>query len=240
MSEPFRSSGDALNRYRSEVERWNRQINLVSRRGGRDGLRNLIAQTTAACRAALDALAEADPQPGSLAYIDLGSGAGLPAYPWHLAMTQRFAEMATLLVEPREKRAWFLHRLPAVTGAAPWTVACGRWGEIVVDLPVARPAAVVISLKALHLTDAEVLAGLAGVRFAGAGPASGCRISILRFVPADADVCELSGKVEAADPGSDLQVDGGRFRSRGLGLVATPALRAHRASLSLSAYDMDV
>jgi hypothetical protein len=235
MSELSRESGRRIAAFRAEVERWNRQINLVSRKGGPDALGALVRQTVAAFDLAWSAVA---PDGGSLetVYIDLGSGAGLPAFPWHVLLAERAAASTSLLVEPREKRAWFLERLPAAAEAPEWTVACGRWGEITVDLAWGAPELVLVSLKALHLTDAEVLAGLAGVQGGERGPAGGV-VAILRFVPPASPWSELSRKVEAAPEGEILASAAGRFRSRGGRVLESPQLGALGAALSLSSYE---
>jgi hypothetical protein len=152
----------SLQGYTEQVLRWNRQINLVSRQDPRGNLAGLVRQ----CREAWSVLAaEQDFQPDErLWYFDLGSGGGLPGFVWHALAVDAGLNLATWLVEPREKRAWFLNRLSGLLEGAPLTVLSSRWGEIDDFGPFGDktgPARVVVSLKALHLTDSEVLAGLA-------------------------------------------------------------------------------
>ena len=65
----------------------------------------------------------------------------------------------------RRKRAWFLNRLNSLDGVAPLEVLAGRWDNSAGGEPGAAnelddPTHILISLKALHLTDPEVLGGL--------------------------------------------------------------------------------
>ena len=107
-------SGDAtFVGYRSEVLRWNESINLVSRRDTEAQLDGLLAQ----CDDALAAWRRAAKPLGLAAdgrdvlYLDLGSGGGLPAVVWHERLVAAAGRLRTVLVEPREKRAWFLERV---------------------------------------------------------------------------------------------------------------------------------
>jgi 16S rRNA G527 N7-methylase RsmG len=155
---------NTLQHYQQQVLRWNSHINLVSRQDSAETLADLVDQ----CRDAWDGLMEArclgtaDP----LWYFDLGSGGGLPGFVWHAQAEAANLPIRTWLVEPREKRAWFLKRLNNLLGENPVTVLAGRWGEIddfELQSSEITPSVALISLKALHLTDSEVLAGLAPV-----------------------------------------------------------------------------
>jgi rRNA small subunit methyltransferase G len=116
-------------------------------------------------------------------YIDLGSGGGFPGLVWHdvFAQDPRLTPvfMGTDLVEPRTKRAWFLEQASRAMGLdhievveESWTPAvssCSEFGE---------PELTLISMKALHLTDEQVLAGLSSY----AVHLSGSDVVIARFV----------------------------------------------------------
>lgn len=171
-----------LQEFQAELLRWNQRINLVSRQNTAQVLQALFQQCVGGAEA-LWATLSAEDAARPLLYFDLGSGGGLPGVVWHRFFWERRPAVRTWLVEPREKRAWFLERLSGLAGAPPWTVVCARWGEsapLVDPADVGGPAPLVlISLKALHLTDPEVLAGLAA-----AWPESGpCRVVIARYYP---------------------------------------------------------
>lgn len=172
-----------LEQYRQQVLRWNQQINLVSRQDSADTLEDLVCQ----CREAWDGLMEAEnlESVGPLWYFDLGSGGGLPGFVWHAQAEAAGLPIRTCLVEPREKRAWFLNRLNSLLVENPVSVLAGRWGEIDHFAPETteiNPSTALISLKALHLTDSAVLAGLAPV-LGDSGTADPIDILIARFYP---------------------------------------------------------
>jgi hypothetical protein len=177
-----------LKQYQTQVLRWNRQINLISRRDSEAQLRSLVGQ----CWNCLDVLLEsARPDlkhPDGLLYFDLGSGAGLPGVVWHALLAEKGYAPRTCLVEPREKRAWFLQRVSALAGMRPFAVFQGRWGDTgefgYRQEDETAPGAILISLKALHLTDPEVLDGLAMAWGPAAQPlAAGQPLQIARFYP---------------------------------------------------------
>lgn len=93
-------------------------------------------------------------------YVDIGSGAGLPGLVWSASREANHDTGDQLLVEPREKRAWFLRRTAREMGLKSVTVANCRWGDDVAGTPSARGQTALISLKALHLTDPEILSGV--------------------------------------------------------------------------------
>lgn len=215
-----------LDAYREQVLRWNRQINLVSRQASVVLLERLILQ----CRHGWTRLTEAglsDLSPESrLWYFDLGSGGGLPGFIWHVQATEAGIPVRTLLVEPREKRAWFLDRLKGLAEVAPLGVWAERWGDDTGGDSwssanradgLDSPTHILISLKALHLTDTEVLEGLAPFMPADAGGSGAPKILIARFYPPDqAWDEELAQNLEippAGDtrtfPGWELQGEGG-------------------------------
>jgi len=173
----------AMGQFQQEVVRWNRQINLVSRQGTLARVAELISQ----CRMAwqeLDRAVLVEWEPAEpLWYFDLGSGGGVPGYVWHQLLAGRFTHLHTWLVEPREKRAWFLTRLNRITPEKPLHVWHDRWGET--SRPpagVPAPKNILISLKALRLSDSEVCAGLARV-LEGVDVPAGGRVAITRFFP---------------------------------------------------------
>jgi hypothetical protein len=169
---------EAMAVYRREVLRWNTQINLVSRRDTQEQLDALIEQ----CDSALSALAAEAPelQAERMLYCDLGSGGGLPGVVWHRRLAERSPALQAWLVEPREKRAWFLQRTARFLGDPPFEVACARWNEVVGPVETAADTCLV-SLKALRLTDSEVLAGLETL--CGARETFPARVVVARFHP---------------------------------------------------------
>lgn len=170
----------AMEVYRREVLRWNTQINLVSRRDTEGQFDALVDQ----CDSALAALLAEAPELGSarLLYCDLGSGGGLPGVVWHRRLAEGRPNLAAWLVEPREKRAWFLQRTARFLGEPLFEVACARWNEVVGPVETAADACLV-SLKALRLTDSEVLAGLETL--CGPRESFPARVVIARFHPGD-------------------------------------------------------
>ncbi|MCK9995510.1 MAG: class I SAM-dependent methyltransferase [Candidatus Krumholzibacteria bacterium] len=155
----------ALDEYRKQVLRWNDQINLVSRKDTSNRLGGLIQQ----CRNGWNRLVAAEisdlAEASRIWYFDLGSGAGLPGIVWHIQMAATDLSVRTLLVEPREKRAWFLERVARQVGGEFPQVAANRWGDAGADDLNAEsleplPSHILISLKALHLPDSAVLKGL--------------------------------------------------------------------------------
>ena len=111
-------------------------------------------------------------------YYDIGSGAGFPGVVWHVWLEQRLdhwlesnqertatgsrPHLQTHLVEPRQKRAWFLQRVLQVLELHRVKVWSGRWGEKGETRQESRSGhgtLWLISLKALALTDPEVIAG---------------------------------------------------------------------------------
>jgi 16S rRNA G527 N7-methylase RsmG len=174
-----------LSAYSAEILRWNRKINLVSRQDTEALLRDLFRQSLDGGRALWSFLEEVGwvkvPHRSDIVYFDLGSGGGIPGAIWHNHFSGMAGDLQTWLVEPREKRAWFLERVSGEAGSAPFGVCCGRWGEVenLVEASDSDPI-IVISMKALHLTDSQVLEGLVKV----APSLESGRIAISRFYPA--------------------------------------------------------
>ena len=173
-----------LELFSAEVLRWNERFSLISRVEPEVRLPLLLDE----CRAAWDAYFGPETPigaPGSLLYLDLGTGGGFPGLVWHLLFEacSRSDFARTLCFEPRDKRAWFLDHCARQIGsdrffvtATPWNAKTPSAESLGFDLGVIER--VVISMKALRLTDEEVLA--AWRRFAG--PESSVQLEILRFV----------------------------------------------------------
>jgi len=182
-----RASSEFLDLYRRELLRWNTGMNLLSRRDPEGTCRGLLEQ----CEFTAGLLwnwmeARGLAQPGaSISYADLGSGAGLPGVVWSRFFSDRVAKVQSILVEPREKRAWFLRRVSELEGAAPFQVLRGRWGEVeTAEVDREGPGAVVISLKALRMNDFQILSGLSAGMGLGSNLAAGLKgIVIARFCP---------------------------------------------------------
>ncbi len=214
--------------YRAEVLRWNRQINLVSRQHTAAQLDGLIRQ----CDRALDAVLAAHPElgRGPVLYADLGSGAGLPGFVWHRRLLKAAPAVQSWLVEPREKRAWFLQRVARLADPQPYGVLCGRWGEVVGDAVRAAETALV-SLKALRMTDPEVLDGLAALRAGAASPPR--RVVIVRFHPKDEVwTPKLASALAVAPVGASL----GPWRGAGASILVPPTPDCPPVGLVVSVY----
>lgn len=178
------SSRAALAHHGAEVLRWNARFSLISRIAPEKRMLALQQE----CEAAFRALHEAWPRltagsadsDSSLRYIDLGSGGGFPGLIWHAWLQDvglpGMTHIGTLLVEPRDKRAWLLDQ---VARAAGWQLEVRRatWGP---RQPAAAAPSIaahdLITLKALRLTDEEILAGCRRDR-----PATGTPVTICRF-----------------------------------------------------------
>jgi hypothetical protein len=157
------TAAERIDRLRAEVVRWNRQISLVSRVDTSSRVDELVAQ----CREAWTLLAGrmgSPPSGGRRLWVDIGSGAGFPGLVWAAERAECWPEDPWLLVEPREKRAWFLNRCGREMGLDGGGVVMERWGDGALGLPAALAPIldVVLSIKALSLSDDEVLAGLMG------------------------------------------------------------------------------
>jgi hypothetical protein len=180
-----------LDLYRSNVLRWNKQINLIGRSDPETTLDNLITH----CRAALGALIahrqEFFDAPQTFLYCDIGSGAGLPGVVWHTMLTDAGHRPRSFLIEPRNKRAWFLERVAGELGLIDLTVIAKRWGDA--HLPSRRPDEawppedILLSIKALRISDAEVLGGLerglSATASAERSSQRARRVTVARFLP---------------------------------------------------------
>ena len=238
MSEARDTSGKILEGYRKLVLRWNSQINLISRRDPANRLGTLMGQ----CRAAWNLLLAEDfsglAKASSLWYFDLGSGSGLPGVVWHIQMVAAGFPVRTLLVEPREKRAWFLERVSHLAGAEPMLVAASRWGEVPEDILAAAareplPSHILISLKALRLPDSVVLEGL--TPFLSSRQESDIALTIARFYPPEQKwTSDLAKELDIPAAGKGREGEIKIFQAQG-GRVLPPAT-PREASLVISEY----
>lgn len=171
----------SLDRFRDEVLRWNRSFSLVSRQDPEGQTDRLIRE----CVQGADALGAelADLAPAArILYVDLGTGGGFPGLLWALLLPERLPPDARLqethLVEPREKRAWFLDRTARALGLEDVSVHAVRWGQ---GGPLTRRRAdlLVVSMKALHLPDSDLLAQAAAM-----APGWEGSLLVVRFVTA--------------------------------------------------------
>ena len=206
----------SLERHGAEVLRWNAQFSLISRVAPEQRLLALQQECDAAFRALHDAWpgflsgSSGITNPAGVAiplrYIDLGSGGGFPGLIWQAWLQDvglpGMASVGTLLVEPRDKRAWLLEQVARNAG---WQVEVRRvhWGRRQPPPPRPRPPAHdLITLKALRLTDDEVLSGWRRERPGGEYPVTICRFcSAEDGASADEAEAEL-GLPVAASPGA--------------------------------------
>jgi len=154
-----------LDVFYEEVIRWNKSFNLVSRVDPESRVTALIEECWNSGHVVADYLVR-EASGRVLTYLDLGSGGGFPGLIWHSVLSHGFEGVCDYrgccLVEPREKRAWFLDQAARKMQLSRCSVSPIRWE------PGCRPGPdiphadiVLISLKALALDDAQVLGGLA-------------------------------------------------------------------------------
>ncbi len=115
-----REGARRLSLYCDELERWNRRINLVARRTGRDGIleKHFLDSLTL-----LPLLAPGD------SLLDVGSGAGFPG----LVLAAARPEMEVTLVEPRQKRVAFLRHVVRTLGLSSVRIRACRLEEEAFD-----------------------------------------------------------------------------------------------------------
>jgi hypothetical protein len=211
---------DPLDAYRREVLRWNRRINLVSRRDAAGHLDALIRECSAALAALPAGLAELDEDVSrrlaghgtdssshlfKVNYVDIGSGAGLPGIVWWLELADRLAPPSKQLgaggecwlVEARGKRAWFLEQTLRKLALPRICVLERRWGRPCPELSEAAtqargPVCWLVSFKALRLEEEDVLRGWQ-VATRLPGPARGDRLVIARFLPSAGGAPPVAG-----------------------------------------------
>jgi len=178
---------DIWERYHREIRRWNRQINLVSRFRGEanlgiltrdcwdaaENLPRLLSGFSYPARSDLfgESTGTLPLRVPAVVYIDIGSGAGFPGVVWHLWLQRKLAAQAserpnplqTVLVEPRQKRAWFLHRVVRLLELGSVMVWEGRWEEHRQEWDSwssqASGTLWLFSLRALNMPDASVISG---------------------------------------------------------------------------------
>lgn len=164
-----------------EILRWNHQMNLVSRVDTARTLNGLVEH----CVAGWDLLAQfLSDEPGfsECLYVDLGSGGGLPGLIWATSRHEAGHKGVNCFVEPRDKRAWFLQRVARALQLDTVVVQTARWGEMRLPVVPEGTDKVLISMKALRLTDSQVLAGYE----ASAGDSSRpSEIMVVRFMESD-------------------------------------------------------
>jgi 16S rRNA (guanine(527)-N(7))-methyltransferase RsmG len=108
-----------LARYITELEHWNRSMNLTGLAGA-VLIRRLVAEP----------LWVADRLGPTGRYLDIGSGNGSPAVPWHALC--EFHDV--VLVESRQRRATFLHRLAKRLKLKDVTVRLSRFENVCSEL----------------------------------------------------------------------------------------------------------
>jgi len=164
-----------------EILRWNHQINLVSRVDTARTLNGLVEH----CVAGWALLAQhliGEPGFSECLYVDLGSGGGLPGLVWATSRYEAGHGGLNCFVEPRDKRAWFLQRVARELQLDNVVVQAARWGdERLPELPKGADK-VLISMKALRLTDAQVLAGYESSRTGDLLPSE---VMVVRFMESD-------------------------------------------------------
>jgi hypothetical protein len=245
------SIDNVLDLYRSKVLRWNRQINLIGRSDPEATLDNLITH----CHAALGALIRQQQQffstPQTFLYCDIGSGAGLPGVVWHAMLTDAGHRPRSFLIEPRNKRAWFLERVAGQLGLIDLAVIAKRWGDA--HLPSGHvdeawpPEDILLSIKALRISDTEVLGGLERGLSVAASEISAAsagrrrrglrRVTIARFLPSDTRN-DLATLAELGTVNATVHVAGEhenwRCVSRRVQVFPCPALAVGPAPISSS------
>lgn len=199
--------------YRAELLRWNRQINLLSRRQPDATADTLIGQCVEAFGVWWAASGAGLAAGGALRVFDLGSGGGLPAFVWLTLLGAHGVACEATLFEPRAKRAWFLERLRLLPGAPAYTVLAARWGEAAAAAGPAGEAPILFTLKALRLTESAILGGLDGV--CGAfGPAPAIQVELVRFQPGTGVTASgLARDLEIPAPGTRFRAGSRQFVS---------------------------
>ncbi len=158
-------AAERLTAYAREVLRWNRAVNLVSRAKAGEHVARLLDLCISGFYVLDTIVAEAWTRwaeaSGTVAYADIGSGAGLPGIPWRILVEERTpAPPVGWLVEPRTRRAWFLARQIQILGLRNCRVQGGRWGDVRLEEEnYAQPRPWVVSLMMLAMGDPEVIAG---------------------------------------------------------------------------------
>ena len=232
----YQSQPDYLANYAQHLLRWNKGINLVSRQNTNELLEDLFRQCSGGFSALWSHLEEKGlvPDPGPVNYFDLGSGGGIPGVIWHYHFCQKGARPQTCLVEPRDKRAWFLGRVPGDPSVTPFEVFQGRWAQDGWRLPQphlgskSNEAIYIVSLKALHLTDEEVLSGMVGAQG---------RVIIARYYPSEQNLdADLELHLGAGPATARLLAGGHAWLAGGLEILKWSKPGSREACLVISSY----
>ncbi len=211
---------------RDEILRWNPVMNLVSRQDSPRVLDRLLDHCTAGFHLVEQGLATLGIDCRDMCYVDVGAGNGLPGLLWAAGFAGCGGHGPYWLVEPRKRRAWFLARVARQEPFPDIAVVAGRWGDL---LPgPSSSGAILISMKALRLTEPEVLEGLEqGFGSTDSGDEAPQRVVIVRFLGPE--------PVQDAEMAHDLQVNrpvaGSRWQQTCCQNLEGPAVR-----LLLTAY----
>lgn len=210
----------ALSRFRSEVLRWNASFNMISRIDTESRLEALIDESLASFGVLSgEVLGGSNPvlqdSPRRIQYVDLGSGAGFPGMLWHLLWglsgIPDTDHAGSLLVEPRDKRAWFLEYAASLLELEGLRVGMDQWGRRVGLRSDDDSGQItgLVTLKALHLTDEAILAGWR--RYRGAAKDA---LVICRFHPPATPLDDaLREKYNLPEAGSDKRASGDSYSS---------------------------
>jgi len=224
--------------FAEEIQRWNRQINLVSRQDTANLLEDLFLQCLGGAEALWSYLLDRglvnNEATGVSHYFDLGSGAGIPGVIWHRFFAEKEPGVLTGLLEPRAKRAWFLERIAGLQGPQPFSVFNSRWEEAsaLFPAPKGKPV-IVISLKALHLPDPVVLEG---VGQALPGLENG-HVVIARFYPPGQVLdAALEEHLQINVAEDSIRIGGADWEGEGVATLNWPAPASQEAALVLSRY----
>lgn len=233
--------------FRDELLRWNKQINLVSRQDTGDRLDSLFHQCQGGLDTLLGVLRDISKEKDGglrLFYFDLGSGGGLPGIVWHACLSDAFPSEGAVqswLVEPREKRAWFLNRLNRIKNMPSFGVLRGRWGDVGVSSDVTFQeeegfSVFVLSLKALYLEDSDVLGGL---RSAFTSFPEKFGVVIARYYPPDQLFdSDLIQQLQIPEPGKVKNHGSHTYTARGGGVHPLQGQGLGLASLVISSYNV--
>jgi len=148
--------------FENEVRRWNKQFSLISRQNSESMLQHLIRESLESYSALIEWSERSSINLKSFKqvnYFDIGSGAGFPGIIWQSLFERDFGDkIYGHLIEPREKRAWFLERCSRMQGQTKLQIINERWNkQHLTNKGLQSEAINVISIKALFLTDTEIL-----------------------------------------------------------------------------------
>jgi len=154
--------------FENEVRRWNKQFSLISRQNSEPMLQQLICESLESYSTFIEWAESSNINLNSFKlvnYFDIGSGAGFPGIIWQSLFERDFgSKICGRLIEPREKRAWFLERCSRMQGHSKLRVVNERWNKrYLSDSNLLAESINIVSIKALFLTDAEILKELPGL-----------------------------------------------------------------------------